>query len=57
MSKKPNLLILAYEAKRAAKNKPCKVIYNNNGTYTIFPKNVLVPYVVTAAELNAKLAS
>jgi hypothetical protein len=54
---KADLLIEAYEAKRAAKNKPCKVTYNNNGTFTIVPKNILVPYVVTAAELKARIAA
>jgi len=52
-----NKLIEAYEAKRAAKGKPCKVTYNNNGTYTIVPKNILVPYVVTTAELKARIAA
>jgi hypothetical protein len=54
---KPEQLIAAYEAKRASKNKPCTVIYNGNGTYTIKPKNISVPYTVTTAELKAKLAA
>jgi len=53
---KPQQLIAAYEAKRAAKGKPCTVIHNGNGTYTIKPKNITVPYTVTTAELKAKIA-
>jgi len=56
-SRKADFLIEAYEAKRAAKGKPCKVTYNNNGTYTVAPKNILVPYVVTTAELKARIAA
>lgn len=54
---KPQQLIRAYEAKRAARGKPVQVTHNGNGTYTIKPAGVLVPYVVTTAELKARLAA
>lgn len=54
---KPQQLIAAYEAKRAARGKPVQIQYNGNGTYTIKPAGVLVPYTVTTAELKAKIAA
>lgn len=49
-------LIVAYQAKRAARGKPVVVTYNGNGTYTIKSRANLVPYVVSAAQLKTMLS-
>lgn len=50
-------LIAAYETKRAAIGKPVVVTYNGNGTYTIKSRANLVPYVISAAQLKARIAA